>query len=145
MSAGCPCKFLWEVGLPERPHLQGSWGMDALVVVALPPPSGRTPSIHSQTAASDATPTLLFAAAMLLLFVTLGKFLKAAKQRTGDAAEALLAPGLSRPHWATFCRIAGRRGQASRLDATEDASSLDGSSEHFLCCGRRRCGRPRSW
>ena len=70
---------------------------------------------------------LLFdTAAMLLLFVTLGKLLESrAKQRTGDAVEALLA---LRPVTATLLPSAELRDVAaklSRLDATEDASSLE--------------------
>ena len=69
---------------------------------------------------------LLFdTAAMLLLFVTLGKFLESrAKQRTG-AVEALLA---LRPVTATLLPSAELRDVAtklSRLDVSEDASLLE--------------------
>ena len=103
-----------------------SWGMDALVVVATS--TVVTYSFYSliDCCVYDANHQhLLFdTAAMLLLFVTLGKFLESrAKQRTGDAVEALLA---LRPASATLLPSAELRDVAAKLSKAEgDASSLE--------------------
>jgi len=105
-----------------------SWGMDSLIVVATS--TVVTYSFYSliDCCVYDANHQhLLFdTAAMLLLFVTLGKFLESrAKQRTGDAVEALLA---LRPVTATLLPSAELRDVAtklSRLDVSEDASLLE--------------------
>ena len=89
--------------------------MDALVVVATS--TVVTYSFYSliDCCVYDANHQhLLFdTAAMLLLFVTLGKFLESrAKQRTGDAVEALLA---LRPVTATLLPSAELRDVAAKL------------------------------
>lgn len=105
-----------------------SWGMDALVVIATS--TVVTYSFYSLIdccAYNGTHQHLLFdTAAMLLLFITLGKFLESrAKQRTGDAVAALLA---LRPAVATLLPSVELRDMAaklSRLEPTADASALE--------------------